>query len=90
MDLYERRLFLQENNPFTGKGTIKRETVSNIEIWCECFAKDQATIKQIDSYQIGGIMKKIRGWERTTERAVVALYGRQRLYRRVDNGGDTD
>ena len=90
MDLYERRLFLQENNPFTGKGTIKRETVSNIEIWCECFAKDQATIKQIDSYQIGGIMKKIRGWERTSDRSVVALYGRQRLYRRVDNVGDTD
>ena len=90
MDLYERRLFLQENNPFTGKGTIRRETVSNIEIWCECFAKDQASIKQIDSYQIGGIMKKMRGWERTSDRAVVALYGRQRLYRRVDNVGDID
>ena len=44
MDLFERRNFLTGSD-FGGlqeKGTVKRTSVSNMEIWCECFGKERA------------------------------------------------
>lgn len=38
MDLYERRNFFTDN--MAAKGTIQRKTVSNAEIWSECFCKE--------------------------------------------------
>ena len=87
MSLYERRNFLtgSEFGGETHKGTVRRETVSNIEIWCECFQKDAAAIKPVDSYAIAAVMKKIDGWDKDGDngRATLPIYGRQRLYRRT-------
>lgn len=90
MSLYERRNFLG-GSEFGGEsrvGTVKRELVCNMEIWCECFGKDAASMKLIDSYAIGAIMRKIHGWDKYTgnKNGVVnfPVYGRQRAYARVD------
>lgn len=82
MSLYDRRNFLNGSDfSGKGKGTIQRQTVCNMEIWCECFGKDGSIMQTKDSYAIASIMKKIEGWERTGNRTV-AIYGRQRLYTR--------
>ena len=61
-------------------GTVRRETVSNIEIWCECFGKPKEDLKPADSYQITAIMVRIGGWEKAgSER--LPIYGKQRVYR---------
>lgn len=82
MSLYERRNYLGGSD-FGSKpdGTVRRDFVCNMEIWCECFGKDGSTMKPADSYAIAAIMRKIEGWEKA-DRTTFAIYGRQRGYKR--------
>jgi predicted P-loop ATPase len=84
MDIYERREFISDkNDPTKPKGKQRREYVSNIEIWAECFGRNIADLKPADSYSIAALMTKVNSWKRTKDIKHLALYGRQRLYRRV-------
>jgi predicted P-loop ATPase len=80
-DLYERRAFFQDK--LSPKGTVRRDEVSNAEIWSECFGKNPAELKPADSYALSALMTAMSGWERTRERRRLPLYGQQRIYRRV-------
>lgn len=83
MDVYTRKEYVREPDAVLNvKGTIRRETVSNIEIWCECFGKPKEDIKPSDSYAISAIMTRIDGWEKKGERRWLPIYGKQRVYRR--------
>ena len=83
MDIYARREYLSDSNsPVVAKGTVKRSSVSNAEIWCECFGRSFQDLKPTDSYAIAALMTQVPGWERTTERVRQSMYGRQRLYRK--------
>ena len=85
MDLYERRNYLSEkDSPTSVKGTVRRETVSNLEIWCECFGRAVADLKPSDSYTIAALMTQIDGWTRTDRIKKLVNYGRQRLYVRSE------
>lgn len=64
-----------------GEGTIERTTVTNIEIWCECFRQPANKIQKRDSYEIAGILKRL-GWKRTDERKRLPIYGLARVYRK--------
>lgn len=80
MDIAGRRMYLDD--PLAGnKGKRKRTTVSNIEIWTECFGKDAATMTRSNSYEISGIMKRIQGWKSGSSKRL-SIYGKQRIYRR--------
>lgn len=81
MNLFQRRSFF-EQDPTSAKGTMLRDTISNAEIWCECFGKDLSSIKPTDSYAIAALMVQVPGWERTQKIKKSKLYGRQRLYER--------
>lgn len=84
MDVYARRDYISyPNDSVRVKGTVRRESVSNIEIWCECFGKSREDIRPSDSYAIAAIMLRIKGWEKTNDRASIKNYGLQRLYKRV-------
>jgi predicted P-loop ATPase len=84
MDIYNRRSYISErNNPMAKKGVVKRMTVSNAEIWCECFGRSIADLKPSDSYAIAAIMTKVTGWERTNKVRQRPNYGKQRVYERV-------
>ena len=81
LDLYARRDFLHgDGDPTIGKGTVRRETVSNVEIWCECYCKPLADLKPSDSYAIMALMEKMDGWKRTKNRRRLPIYGQQRVY----------
>ena len=84
MDLYERRNYLSDSgvSGIAKKGIVRRTTVCNMEIWCECFGKDASVMKKSDSYELGGIMQKIEGWSKANMKAV-AFYGKQRVYIRT-------
>ena len=65
LSLYERRNFIH-GSEFCGEnhvGTIKRTSVCNMEIWCECFGKERANIKRSDSNELASILIKLR-WKR--------------------------
>lgn len=83
MSLFERRGYLGDSDFGVRKteGTVRREYVCNMEIWCECFGRDGSAMKPADSYAVAAIMRKIEGWEKA-ERTTYPIYGRQRGYRR--------
>lgn len=91
MDLYQRRTFLGggefEDTPT--EGTVRRERVCIMEIWCECFGKERQNLKKADSYELEGILNKIGVWERYTGNASgkmrISGYGIQRAFIRNKN-----
>lgn len=82
LDLDKRLLFLHGEEG-EGEGVSPRQSVSNIEIWTECFGKRKEDMQAKDSYAITAIMAKVRGWERVSAQKRVPNYGKQRVYKRV-------
>lgn len=91
MDLYQRRTFLggSEFEDTPTEGTVRRERVCIMEIWCECFGKERQNLKKADSYELEGILNKIGGWERYMGNASgkmrISGYGIQRAFIRNKN-----
>lgn len=90
LDLYQRRNHLNggEFGEPLNAGTVKRNQVCIMEIWCECFCKARESIKKGDSYEIEGILNKIGGWKKfdgnKTGKKHVPLYGPQRVFVRSE------
>lgn len=81
LNVYQRREFIRDTeDPTRPRGTVRREAVSNIEIWCECFGKNKEDLRPQDSYNISAIMVRMRGWQKTADRPYLHIYGRQRVY----------
>lgn len=84
MDPYRRRdYFRDQDDPTRTEGTVVRQTVSNIEIWCECFGKSKEEMRPSDSYAISAIMVRIEGWKKTDKFKRSPIYGKQRIYMRT-------
>ncbi|WKY46100.1 virulence-associated E family protein [Eubacteriaceae bacterium ES2] len=84
MSLFERKNFLNGDDfAETKTGTVERTQVCNAEIWCEYFGNNLAAIKTADSYAIAAIMMKIDGWEKSSKRKKISLYGQQRMYEKL-------
>jgi len=84
MDIYARRSYIADReSPTSPKGTVRRETVSNAEIWVECFGRSLSELKPADSYALAALMTRVSGWERTKVRKRIPIYGEQRIYARV-------
>jgi len=81
MDLFERRNFLSgvELGGIGRTGTNKRQSVCNMEIWCECFGKDRSNLKRTDSNELSAILIKL-DWERLPKKDRTTLYGPQYMF----------
>lgn len=96
MDLYQRRSYLGESEFGGGqrKGTLRREKVCIMEIWCECFGKERQNLKRTDSYEIEGILHRIGGWQRyggsKSGKMRVPGYGVQKTFVRVSQCTEED
>ena len=65
MDLYDRRNFLNDREfGASNAGTIPRQKVCTMEIWCECFGKEGSSMKKGDAYELNAIMSRIEGWKK--------------------------
>ena len=87
MDVNARRGFLRDD-PFVGgdkKGTVKRNSISVIEIWVECFGRDPSVIKKSDRNEILSILAKI-GWKNGTSVNQRTPYGIQKCFFRPLDG----
>ena len=83
LSLYDRQDYVQSQGLLYSGGDIRRrDYVSNIEIWCECFGKDKADFQHKNSFEISAIMARIDGWEKTGKTMWLPIYGKQRVYRR--------
>jgi predicted P-loop ATPase len=89
MDIYRRLEFIRSpDDPTRATGSIRRNQVCIMEIWCECFGKSRESIKKADSYEIEGILNRIGGWSKfdgnKTGKKAVPMYGVQRVFVRTD------
>ena len=81
MDVFERRSFLN-GSEFGGQpheGSVKRVSVSNMEIWCECFGKERANLRRTDSNELTSIVTRL-GWKRIPSKVRIPHYGPQYIY----------
>ena len=84
MDTYERRNYIANPNDATSpKGTVRRNTVCNLEIWVECLGKNKSDMQPKDSYVIAAIMERIFDWEKQSNPKHHKHYGSQRYYSRL-------
>lgn len=81
MDLFERRNFLDGTSfgDIGKSGSVRRTCVSNIEIWCECFQHDRASIRRSDSNELASILTRL-GWVRREKKERNPLYGPQYVF----------
>ena len=84
LDLDTRRMFLEGDTEYDPESLVERETVSNMEIWVECFGKKAADMERKDSDAITALMMKVDGWEKSGRQMRLPLYGKQRIYERVE------
>lgn len=87
LDVYDRRNYLSEynnNRSIIRKGNNPRTTVSALEIWCEAFGKNQGDIKRTDSNEICAMLRRIKGWESKGKLQTTPLYGRQKVFEKVN------
>jgi hypothetical protein len=90
MDLFSRKHYFSSDDPLQPEGKIKREYVSNMEIWCECFGNDRGKFeRQADSYKIKLIMQKIGGWVYSGQKKKIKGYGAQYVWVRVSDESTT-
>ena len=68
---------------------VQRDSVSVIEIWCECLDKRQADLSRRDSYWIGNALRKL-GWEAGKNPLHRGPYGRQRAFIRLPEASKKD
>jgi len=75
-DIYRRQEFIRSgDDPTKPKGTVQRDTVCNMEIWCECFGKRREDFERLESYKIMSIMEKIGGWVKAERKKRMGVYG---------------
>ena len=82
MDYDRRMLFLDSEE----EGTVERRTVTNIEIWTEALHNQAKAMEPKDARAITAIMVRIPGWRKTGESRRITGYGKQRIYRKVEQG----
>ena len=86
MNLYERRNFLTGDFG-GGVGRVQRKFVCTMEIWCECFGRDQGSIRRKDSAEINAILIKLEEWKvyegNQSGNRRFRIYNSQRAYERV-------
>ena len=80
LDLDTRRMFLEGDTDYDSENLVERETVSNMEIWVECFGKKAADMERKDSDALTALMMKVEGWERSGKKKRLPIYGLQRTY----------
>jgi len=93
LDLYARKSFLSGGDlGSTTIGSVERERVCTMELWCECFGKDAVNLKKTDAYELNTIMARIEGWKKhdcnKLGNFTFPIYGRQRGYIREVNKGE--
>lgn len=80
MDIYERRMFLED--PGVMRGRHEREYVCVAEIWCECLGKNKEDMSRYNTRELNDIMRTFTDWEAVNTTRSFKLYGTQKYYAR--------
>lgn len=95
LGLVDRRIYLNsrekegaDSDDFTAikEGDIKREEVTAAEIWTELFEGKPRDMNTYNTKFIHEIMANMPGWDRIKSKRNTGIYGRQTVYKRIENG----
>ena len=89
MKTEERSYYLHGHDELSQKGTVKRQFVTNSEIWYEVFQKPKGTLNRIASLELVSMMMKSEEWKWTGKTRRVSPYGGQKYYERIIKNGET-
>lgn len=86
-EIYERQQWLADSE---NVGTVTRDKVCLLEIWCEVFSGNRTNFTNTDQREVKAIMDRV-GWEKAkAPRQCGTNYGKQRVYVRNGNSGNGD
>lgn len=84
LDLYERRAYLSGDEDFGAKtpGTVRREKVCALEVWCEALGGDRKDFNILKAKEIQEVIERTGQWDKLkTPSRFGAIYGNQRGYK---------
>lgn len=84
MGLYERRAWLQSEDPLSSEGTVERTQVCVAEIWCELLGGTSKDMTSQNTKPLHQIMQSMKGWRTMDKTVRTAKYGVQRMYEKID------
>ncbi len=79
MTIMDRKLFLSGNMQ-TEEPLVERDKICAMEIWVECLNGEPKFLKRLDSMEINGILRGIKGWKPNKSARRYGPYGTQRGY----------
>ncbi|MDO5027554.1 MAG: virulence-associated E family protein [Tissierellia bacterium] len=79
-----RRQYIQGNAAIDGAKLVRRDKITPVEVWVECFGKNKEWMSRRDTAEINSILESIPGWKRYKgPRFIGKEYGKQRGFERV-------
>ncbi|HUR65446.1 MAG TPA: virulence-associated E family protein [Chitinophagaceae bacterium] len=85
MQMHEKRNFVKGVNELLPVGVVKRDRISAAEIWTELFEGKSKDLNGFNTKFIHQIMENMPGWRRLKSRSTVAKFGKQIMYKKVEN-----
>jgi hypothetical protein len=79
MNIYERRAYLNNEDPLQPEGTQRREAVCVAEVWSEALGGTTKDMNTHSTKAIHNILRRVKGWEPGKLKRF-GIYGPQRAY----------
>ena len=83
MDIPRRQGWFSEDPDMRAIGTQRRDYVSAVEVWAECFGADPRRLSRQDRGDVNTILRQLSGWVEEPGRQRCGVYGKQTRFRRV-------
>lgn len=83
MSADRRRGWFAEDESVREAGKLRRDYVSAVEVWAECFGNDPHRFPRQDRTEVNTILRQLNGWKEEPKRQRCGPYGQQTRFRRV-------
>lgn len=76
LDIFDRRDYIRNYGDDDHSGSVRRERVCALEIWCEVMEGDRKNLQNAKAREITDILQAMRGWNPYTKGTGKARFGR--------------
>lgn len=77
MSADRRRGWFAEDESVREAGKLRRDYVSAVEVWAECFGNDPHRFPRQDRTEVNTILRQLNGWKEEPKRQRCGPYGQQ-------------
>lgn len=83
MSIAKRQGWFAEDDTMRAVGTQRRDYISAVEVWVECFGNDPHRFPRQDRGEVNAILRQLSGWVEEPGRQRCGEYGKQTRFKRV-------